>query len=71
MLNYNPASGKHTVEYAQGSREQLTLARERWRQDEPETSSSEDDDDDEGEGALQMHIDSMCVHVCVYMGPSP
>ena len=33
VLAYNPATGKHTVEYLQqGAREQLTLAREQWRQ---------------------------------------
>ena len=35
VLAYNAATGKHTVEYlAHGAREQLTLAKEQWRQDE-------------------------------------
>ena len=54
VLSYNPATGKHTVEYThQGAIEQLTLAKEQWRQDEPETeydSSEEDEEGEEGEG---------------------
>ena len=54
VLSYNPATGKHTVEYThQGAIEQLTLAKEQWRQDEPETeydSSEEDEEDEEDEG---------------------
>ena len=54
VLSYNPATGKHTVEYThQGAIEQLTLAKEQWRQDEPETeydSSEEDEEVEEGEG---------------------
>ena len=60
VLSYNPATGKHTVEYThQGAIEQLTLAKEQWRQDEPETeydSSEEDEEGEEGEDRERMNI---------------
>jgi len=48
VLAYNPMSGKHTVEYTQqGAREQLTLSKEQWRQEEEYETVSEDESGEE------------------------
>ena len=43
MLSYTPETGKHVVEYLDATaQEQLTLAKEKWRQDEVRTESESD-----------------------------